>query len=138
MTNVVDASNTNPSGELHLMYPSSHHVMRDDDIWHLEFTQQHLETISFLGMRVNSSAQTICYLVVLSVSPNKTGFLVLCFWFPAPVRCFVLSIFFFLVSLFLRLMHCLRIMLCRGINRVQDLCDRIRHVIYSVYAALAY
>lgn len=58
---------------------------------------------------------------ILSTSIDKTILLVFCFWFSAPVWCLVFPALFFLIALFFGFVHGLRVVLGRGIDRVEDL-----------------
>lgn len=58
---------------------------------------------------------------IFPVHPHNPRLLILGFWFVSPVRCFIFALIFFLVPLFLGLVNSLRIVLCWGVDGVEDL-----------------
>ena len=65
-----------------------------------------------------------CTIFITSILPtcvDQTVFLVLCFWFPAPVWCLVFSVLLFLVALFFGFVHRLGIVFRRRIDCVENL-----------------
>lgn len=59
--------------------------------------------------------------LILPTGIDKTTLLVLCFWVPTPVWCFVFPSLLFLVALVFGFVHGLGVVLGRGIDGVKDL-----------------
>lgn len=87
----------------------------------ISWGSSHLAKARSFREQANLDIYSIFITSILSTCINKTVLLVLCFWFPAPVWCFVFPALLFLVALFFGFVHGLGIVFRGRIDCVEDL-----------------